>query len=132
MNKETILEFIAAKSIYDNACTAASKTYQTANDTIWFLRRQTHAKVSKYRYYEQLWKTSLDAMCKKDLLTSLYHHDRVIDCGYCWDYETDWHDEEIAANLDKIQKILTTINFVFACPDDETGRRFQFDTENIK
>ena len=41
-------------------------------------------------------------------------------------------DEEDAANLDKIQKILTTINFVFACPDEETGRRFQFDVENIK
>ena len=46
--------------------------------------------------------------------------------------KSEYPDEEIAANLDKIQKILTTINFVFACPDDETGRRFQFDTENIK
>lgn len=103
MNKETILEFIAAKSIYDNACSAASKTYQTANDTIWFLRRETHAKVSKYRYYDKLWKTSLDAMGKQESLTGLYHQDRVIDCGYRWDYETDWHDEEIAVKIRPIQ-----------------------------
>lgn len=41
-------------------------------------------------------------------------------------------DAATVDSLDKIQKILTTINFTFASPDEETGRRFKFDTENIK
>lgn len=41
-------------------------------------------------------------------------------------------DKTSAENLDKIQKILTTINFVFACPDEETGSKFIFDTKNIE
>ncbi len=44
----------------------------------------------------------------------------------------EYPDAETATNLDKIQKILTTINFVFACPDEETGSKFKFSVENIE
>lgn len=39
-------------------------------------------------------------------------------------------DREIIEDLHKIQKILTTINFVFACPDEETGKKFPFSEGN--
>lgn len=108
MNKQILLEFLAAKTIFNNARDAWIQTSKTANDTEWFIKRETYAKYSKQRYYELLQKTMWDIDNKRDLLTSLYHHQRVVDCVYRWEYETDWYDENIAAKIRPIQDKLAS------------------------